>query len=609
MHRSWGSQAPPGAYIVRTTGAEGSVVSQILIVMIAAIAVTIVAERRDIQPPLLLAFVGLIASFIPRLGRLELEPEIILTVVVPPLLFSAAREFSFVSFIRRLGSILNLGVFLIAVTTGIVGAVAASVMPRMTLAVALVLGAIVSPPDAVTAVAVGRKLNLPSQMMTVLKGESLINDAAALTFFTFATASVAGTHLFIPNVVLYLLYAAVVGFILGLIIGGLVHLVQMRITNASLATVLTVVVPFTAYLLAEEIGASGVLAVVAAGLSLGHNAGEARFDVRIQEQQFWRTVDGLLEAFVFAYIGLQFRWVLADAREKGFDVLQLLGLSLLILLAVIVVRIAWVFFTALFSRWRARAAAKQLKKLDEQLEAIPRARPERPARVEGPRRFAGPRNRGRFAERMEQAREARRQGGFELMPPFTWRENAVISWTGMRGVVTLAAAAGIPLVTSTGAPFPGRDVIQVVAFVVTIGTLLIQGLTLPWLIRTLKIASPTEEAMRERQMKLADGIVRRATVEAVTAYRDRQTDPKPRRMAEMMLKRVTAMQQSEIDGTAPDNEPIMTELSGEILAARRVAVVKARDERKLDDEVMREVLEHMDFEEAAMAGRGSTATR
>ena len=256
-------------------------VSQILIVMIAAIAVTIFAERRNIQPPLLLAFVGLIASFIPRLGRLELEPDIILTVVLPPLLFSAAREFSFVSFIRRLGSILNLGVFLVAVTTGIVGAVAAAVMPGMTLAVALVLGAIVSPPDAVTAVAIARKLQLPTQMMTVLKGESLINDAAALTFFTFATASVAGTHLFIPNIVLYLLYSAIAGFVVGLVLGGIVHLVQQRISNASLATVLTVVVPFTAYLLAEELGASGVLAVVAAGLSLGHNAGEARYDVRI----------------------------------------------------------------------------------------------------------------------------------------------------------------------------------------------------------------------------------------------------------------------------------------------------------------------------------------
>ena len=474
-------------------------VAQILIVMIAAIAVTIFAERRNIQPPLLLAFVGLIASFIPGLGRLELEPEIILTVVVPPLLFAAAREFSFVSFIRRLGSILNLGVFLVAVTTGIVGAVAAAVMPGMTLAVALVLGAIVSPPDAVTAVAIGRKLNLPSQMMTVLKGESLINDAAALTFFTFATASVAGTHLFVPNIVLYLLYSAVAGFMLGLVLGGIVHLIQQRISNASLATVMTVVVPFTAYLLAEQVGASGVLAVVAAGLSLGHNAGEARYDVRIQEQQFWRTVDGLLEAFVFAYIGLQFRWVIVDAVDKGYNFIVLFSLSLSILLAVIVVRIGWVFFTAVLSRWQAKATGKRLKQLDAQLDGVPRARMDRPGRGNRAARQVRPgrfgdlrRQRERFDERMEQAREARRQGGFDLLPPFTWRENVVISWTGMRGVVTLAAAAGIPLVTSTGAAFPGRDVIQVVAFVVTIGTLLIQGLSLPWLIRTLKIADPKE---------------------------------------------------------------------------------------------------------------------
>ena len=246
---------------------------------------------------------------------------------------------------------------------------------------------------------------------------------------------------------------------------------------------------------------------------------------------------------------------------------------------------------------------------------MPTARTARPARADPavpsdrPVRFAGRQNRGRFAERMEQAREARRQGGFELMPPFSWRENAVISWTGMRGVVTLAAAAGIPLVTASGAPFPGRDVIQVVAFVVTIGTLLVQGLTLPWLIRTLKIANPTEVAIRERQLQLADGIVRRATIEAITAYRDRQTEAKPRRIAEMTLKRITAMQPAEIDGTAPDNEPLMAEIAGEILAARRSAVVKARDERKLDDEVMREVLEHMDFEEAAMAGRGSGTRR
>jgi CPA1 family monovalent cation:H+ antiporter len=205
---------------------------------------------------------------------------------------------------------------------------------------------------------------------------------------------------------------------------------------------------------------------------------------------------------------------------------------------------------------------------------------------------------------MEMAREARRQGGFDLMPPFSWRENAVISWTGMRGVVTLAAAAGIPLVTAAGEAFPGRDVIQVVAFVVTIGTLLIQGLTLPWLIGRLQIGNPAEGAVRERQMQFADDITQRATVEAVTAFRDRQTEDGPKRMADMMLKRMTAAQRAEAGGTALEADPAMLELAGEILAARRLAVVKARDERKLDDEVMREVLEHLDFEEAAMAGRG-----
>lgn len=573
-------------------------VSQILIVMIAAIAVTIFAERRNIQAPLLLAAVGLAASFIPSLPRLELEPEIILTVVLPPLLFAAAREFSFTSFIRRLGSIVNLGVFLVAVTTGIVGAVAAAVVPGMTIAVALVLGAIVSPPDAVTAVAVGRKLNLPSGMMTVLKGESLINDAAALTFFTFAVASVAGTHLFISNIFLYLLYASIVGFVLGLVLGAIVHALRMRVGNPSLATVLTVVVPFTAYLLAEEIGASGVLAVVAAGLSLGHSARHTQFDMRIKEREFWSTVDALLEAFVFAYIGLQLRWVMGEAIDKGYDGNELMLVSLVVLAAVIVVRIGWVYLTSILSRWRARAVERRVADFEKTLNMSPTEEAlwlERAERRDG--------RRGRMAQRLEQAREARKQGAFELMPAFTWQENAVISWTGMRGVVTLAAAAGIPLVTSTGEAFPGRDVIQVVAFTVTIGTLLLQGLTLPWLIRRLGIADPSGEEKREQQHKLAQQLADDAAKKAVEAFRDRQTEEKPRLLAERMLKRFSMTSQQMQEWGVGDGA--MEALAGEMLASRRDALVKARDERRLDDEVMREVLEAMDFEQASMEHRAT----
>jgi CPA1 family monovalent cation:H+ antiporter len=207
-----------------------------------------------------------------------------------------------------------------------------------------------------------------------------------------------------------------------------------------------------------------------------------------------------------------------------------------------------------------------------------------------------------MAERLAQAREAQKQGAFELMPAFNWRENAVISWTGMRGVVTLAAAAGIPLVTAAGAPFPGRDVIQVVAFTVTIGTLLLQGLTLPWLIRRLGIADPKGAERRERQHQVAQEISEQAAMQAVEAFRDRQTEAQPRLLADRMLKRFGMTSQQAKDWGMGGAGALAT-LGAEMLTARREAIVKARDERRLDDEVMREVLEAMDFEQAAMENR------
>lgn len=554
-------------------------VSQILLVMIAAIAVTIFAERRNIQAPLLLALVGLAASFIPGLPRLELEPEIILTVVLPPLLYSAATEFSFISFIRRLPSIINLGVILVLVTTSVVGAVSASIIPGMTLAVATVLAAVVSPPDAVTAVAVGRKLGLPSRMMTVLKGESLINDAAALTLFAFATATVTGRHLFIDNGFLYFIYAVVAGIVIGMVIGAIIHRTRVRMTNASLVTVLSVLVPFAAYLVAEEVGASGVLAVVAAGFSLGHNSTEAGYAARIQERQFWRTADALLEAFVFAYIGLQMKFVIEEATATGFSLIELLGLSLVVLVAVILVRIAWVFGTGFVSRWRTRKAREMLARLEAGEES---------------------RRLGRTGGRFERRRERQRQGGFDIPEPFSWQENLVISWTGMRGVVTLAAAAGIPLTTLAGDAFPGRDVIQFVAFAVTIGTLLVQGLTLPWLISVLGISDPAEDKYRAAQHAVARDIADAAGRAAITAFRDGQTDPKARAAAEQMLQRASVEDAAERQSHS-EHDTMVLELGRAVLEARRAALVAARDERKLDDEVLREIMEEIDLQQAVLA--------
>jgi len=530
--------------------------SQLLIVVIGAIAISIFAERRGIQAPLLIVALGLIASYIPGLPRLELEPEVILTIVLPPLLFSAANEFSFTSFVRRLGSIVNLGVILVVVTTFAVGWVAFSVGPLLSLPAALVLGAVISPPDAVSAVAIARQLHLPGRLMTVLKGESLINDAAALTLFSLTTAAVTGAHLATDNVALFFLYRAVVGAIFGVALGALVHRIRLSVGNSSLATVLTIIVPFAAYLVAEELGASGVIAVVAAGFSLGHNAAEADYSERIQEREFWKTIDALLDAFVFAYIGLQLRFVVEDTVAAGYDFWQVFGLSFLVLLAVIAVRIVWVAISGYLSRLRdTRIRAKP-----------PRGGPHRRLPAE----------------------------------PFTWKENLVVGWCGMRGVVTLAAAAGIPYVTLAGDPFPQRPVIQTVAFLVTIGTLLLQGLTLPYLIKRLDLVDPNEANETERQQALSREISRKAALEVIDGFAARQTSEEGRKIARMMMER-TRLENAEAKAAEHQMRgPAMIELGQEVLMARRSALIAARDARQLDDEFLRETLEQLDLQQAVL---------
>lgn len=529
----------------------------------------------NLQPVLLVAMVGLAASFIPGMPRLELEPDIILGIVLPPMLFSAARDFSFSQFTRRMGSITNLGVFLVFATTAVVGLAAVNVLPGMSPLAALVLGAVIAPPDAVSAIAIGRRSKLPGALMTVLKGESLINDAAALTLFTVLVAAAAGTQAFIDNIFLYFLYAAVVGIVLGLILGNLAQVVRGRLGSPTLATAVSVIVPFAAYLLAEELHASGVLAVVAAGFSLGHHSVQSGYAERMQESQFRKTVDTLLETFVFAYIGLQLRFVIVDADEAGFDLLPLLGAAAIILLLITAIRFAWVFGSAVIARRRYDALMRRLKDPGEW------------AAFEA--RLA---SRGRKVTQDQIPRMQQR--------PLTWRENIVLSWTGMRGVVTLAAAAGVPAVTASGIDFEGREAIIALAFLVTIGTLLLQGLTLPWLIARLDVADPGDARFETEQMEKATALSHEATSAALQVYRQTHTSPKSQRLTVMMEKRMAMVQSSgDSDTPAFDGGEAM-ELGKILLEARRNRLIKARDEGDLDDAIVREMLETMDLEQAFM---------
>ncbi|NAZ86119.1 Na+/H+ antiporter [Kineococcus indalonis] len=532
---------------------------QLLLVLLGALALTIVSFRRGWQAPLVLAVTGAAVSFVPGLPRLELPPDVILSVVLPPLLFSTTTDFSWRGFLRRWRSITNLGVLLVVVTTAAVGALAAWAVPWLGLGTALVLAAVVSPPDAVTAVAIGGRLGLPTRVLTTLKGESLVNDAAALTLFSTATAAVAGTETVIGDPVLFFLFEAVGGVLVGAVLGRVVHAVRTRLWNPANMTALAVLTPFTAYAVAEALQTSGVLAVVAAGFALSRRSVRTVYATRIAERDVWNLLDVLLEAFVFAYLGLQFSFLLRDALGEGSGAAALAGAAAVVLAGVVAVRVAWVVGGGVLMRRVLR---------------------------------------GRFSP-----------GGRHYSP----REDLVIAWTGMRGVVTLAAAAGIPERTASGEPFPHRADLQVLAFAVAVGTLLLQGSTLPRLIRRLRLEAPEEREWLEEQRRRARELASRTARAELTRARDEAGDPVERHVAELVLERaeqlaaLRAAEGAETEGAAEGRRAGESgvALRRRMIRAQREALVSAQEEGRIAEEAVRESLEQLDLDEASLSHRSS----
>jgi CPA1 family monovalent cation:H+ antiporter len=530
-----------------------------MLVIVGAIAVTAYARRRAQQPALVITVVGLAASYIPGVPRLELDSDILLGVVLPPLLYSAASSFSVFSFFRKLGAIVRLGVGLVLITALAVAAVAQSVVPGLTAGAAIVLGAVVAPPDAVSAVAIGRELGLRRRVLSVLTGESLVNDATALTIFTIAVASVSGRHSFIDDrPALLFLYSAAVGIAAGLVLAVVALAIRRVLKDPALETVLGLVVPFAAYLLGVQLQASGVLAVVTAGLVIGTLSVRFGYEARLQERQVWSAIDVLLEAFVFAYLGLQLRFVIDDLQAAGASLTTVAGAGLLILLAVIAVRPIAMFLVL---------AAREVL-------------PVLPSRT-------------------------------QIVEPLTWREDVVVSWTGMRGVVTIAAAAGIPATVESGAPFPGRPEIQAIAYMVAIGTLLVQGSTLPWLIRRLGVQDPAEEALAREQLRAAEHVAREA---AGRVYARFVADPPAGvdpQFVEHAAERIERQREAAAEAFAEDGdgEPrsavgrAIASLSRDVVSEQRRALVEGMREGDLDDEAVRELLAQVDLQEAALNSR------
>ncbi|KDA06874.1 hypothetical protein DC31_07845 [Microbacterium sp. CH12i] len=570
-------------------------------VLVGAVIVAAIARWRGWPAPLLVTVVALAASFLPFVPELQIDGHVLLNLVLPPLLYSAALNVSFVGFKRSLPQIRRLGIWLVLLTAAAVGLIAWWIMPELTLPGALLLGAIVAPPDAVSAAAIGRKLGLPRRIMTVLSGESLINDATSLTLYRVFAAIIAGAALTVWNGIWQFVLAVVVGVVVGLVFGIVLHQLRMRVTDPVVIGTFGLLVPFGAYAIAEHLGGSGVLAVVAMGLYVGFNAPRTDYTTRQQEVPLWLSADLLLESFVFAYIGLQFRRVLSDLSLESTE--QLLLLAGAVLLVVLVVRPLYVYPAHAWAKFQERQRMRRWERVVTS---------------------------GRFSERREQQanqressdqqQRSRRQPRTEAEmkkrltePDLDWRDNAVISWAGMRGVVTLATALAAADLAALDAD--ASHAIVVVAFVVTVATLMLQGLTLPRLIRRLGIASDVDH----NEDAEAIAAVRKRSREAGKAFLSEQREewakkygPVEMEAFDAFTKRMTRVetdtdkaQEVEDSVPRPSYEDLVL-LSKGWLHVRREILLAERDADNLDEELMRELMTAIDAEELALDTRGAT---
>jgi CPA1 family monovalent cation:H+ antiporter len=574
-------------------------------VLVGALAVGALARWRGWPAPLVITVVASLVSLIPAVPAIDIDGDLLLNLVLPPLLYSAALEVSFVGFRRSMPHIRRLGVGLVLVTALAVGLVAWWIMPELTLAGGLLLGAIVGPPDAVSAAAVGRKLGLPRRLMTVLSGESLINDATSLTLVRVFAAVVAGATVTVWEGVWAFAVAVVVGVVVGLVFGIVLHQLRVRLDDPVVVGTAGLLVPFGAYAIAEHLGGSGVLSVVAMGLFVGFNAPKTDYTTRQQDPPLWRSVDFLLESFVFAYIGLQLPHVL---RELGTEKAGItIALSLSVFVVVLLIRPAFVYASYAWGRfWQGL----KLMRWKHAVEAYRLDRDSARARMVKRRRAALQRRGIEVNERTLRQRV--------LEPVLSVPERAVLSWAGMRGVVTLAMAAALPDLTGDAMPDSHVQKLVVVAFVVTVGTLLLQGLTLAPLIKRLRIGDEEErrqdarqvEAMRARNQEVGKAYLRRKRGEWKERYGAHGAEVFDRMALSLLKVERGADRAGQVldeqagPGGGPGYDDIV-ELRRGWLEARRVTLIQERDRGNLGEEVMRELLTAIDAEELALDTRGA----
>ncbi len=531
-------------------GQAAFVLAMVVVILLARLT----ADRLNVPYTIVLTLCGLVYAVLPG-PNLRFEPELVLLLVIPPLLYSAALRSSLLAIKANWRPIASLSVALVLVTAFAVGALVALVVPGIALAAGVVLGSAVAPPDPVAALSIGRRANLPPRLLTLIGGEGLLNDATALTTFQVAVAATVGGGFSLAFAAGKFVLVAGGGLVIGVAIGYLLRLVRPALRDPLVANTVSLATPFAAYLAGEAAHVSGVLAVVIAGLMAGHDAPRGSSGAsRLQIGAVWQLVEFLLEGFVFLLIGQQLPVVLRGLRDEPPGVTAAaIGVTLA---AVLLVRPLWLLLTQVL-----------------------------PGRLGW-----------RFGDRA---------------PALKPREAVALTWAGTRGVITLAAIFAVPLRTDSGAPFPDRYLLILCAYVVVLVTLVGQGLTFGPLLRWLGLrANAAEELQVRHEARLA------ATGAAITAVDEMLASQEISAGTAGALRRVleqrSARYQARLDmleDTGDGELSRSTELDAAIQAqhavidAQRRELIRWRDCGRLPDESMRKLQRELDHLEATLPGR------
>jgi monovalent cation/hydrogen antiporter len=515
--------------------------------LVAFTTLVAAAPRLHVPYPILLVLGGLALGFVPGVPKIQVPPQVVLIGVLPPLLYSAAFFTSLRDLRANKRPIALLSIGLVLTTTVGVAVVAHTLVDALTWPAAFVLGAIVSPTDPLAATVIARRLGIPRRLVAIVEGESLVNDGSALVVYKFAVLAVVSGSVSPLDASLSFVWTVAGGVGIGLALGWVIRQVRRRLDNPPVEITIALMTGYFTFIPADLVGASGVLAVVTAGVYVGWHTPElTTAETRLQGDAFWEILTFVLNGLLFVLVGLSLPNVL-DGLGAGHLTANLLWQAVAVTATVIVLRFAWVFPAAY----------------------VPRALS---ARI----RAADP------------------------YPP--WQYPALISWTGMRGAVSLAAALAVPLRTDAGDLFPGRDVIIYLTFAVILGTLVIQGLGMPLVVRALGLEDDGEAEHEEVKARIHAAEAALARIDELIDedwVRDESAE-RLRRLYHFRRNRFAERYTGDGDGAIEEQSASYQQLMHELLEAERRAVVELRREGVIGDEAMRAVHRELDLEEARL---------